>query len=50
LTILLGYVTLGSKDPAFLEENSTVRLTTKGRYAVTAMLDLAFHSEKSLSL
>jgi Rrf2 family iron-sulfur cluster assembly transcriptional regulator len=24
-----------------------VRLTTKGRYAVTAMLDLAFHSEKN---
>jgi len=24
-----------------------VRLTTKGRYAVTAMLDLAFHSQKS---
>jgi Rrf2 family iron-sulfur cluster assembly transcriptional regulator len=22
-----------------------VRLTTKGRYAVTAMLDLAFHSQ-----
>jgi Rrf2 family iron-sulfur cluster assembly transcriptional regulator len=25
---------------------SFVRLTTKGRYAVTAMLDLAYHSEK----
>lgn len=24
-----------------------MRLTTKGRYAVTAMLDLAFHSQKS---
>jgi Rrf2 family iron-sulfur cluster assembly transcriptional regulator len=24
-----------------------VRLTTKGRYAVTAMLDLAFHSQKA---
>ena len=24
-----------------------MRLTTKGRYAVTAMLDLAFHSEKN---
>jgi len=24
-----------------------VRLTTKGRYAVTAMLDLAFHSQKN---
>ncbi|MCK5898548.1 MAG: Fe-S cluster assembly transcription factor [Methylococcales bacterium] len=24
-----------------------MRLTTKGRYAVTAMLDLAFHSEKA---
>lgn len=46
MTILLGYVTLDPKDPAFLEENLTVRLTTKGRYAVTAMLDLAFHSEK----
>ncbi|MGZ8187939.1 MAG: Rrf2 family transcriptional regulator, partial [Methylosarcina sp.] len=23
-----------------------MRLTTKGRYAVTAMLDLAFHSQK----
>jgi Rrf2 family iron-sulfur cluster assembly transcriptional regulator len=26
-------------------ENRSVRLTTKGRYAVTAMLDLAFHSQ-----
>ena len=25
---------------------TTVRLTTKGRYAVTAMLDLAYHGEK----
>lgn len=28
-------------------EDNFVRLTTKGRYAVTAMLDLAFHSQKS---
>lgn len=27
--------------------NAIVRLTTKGRYAVTAMLDLAFHSENN---
>ncbi len=26
-------------------EDTTVRLTTKGRYAVSAMLDLAFHSQ-----
>ncbi len=26
--------------------STVVRLTTKGRYAVTAMLDLAYHSEK----
>ena len=25
----------------------SVRLTTKGRYAVTAMLDLAFHSSQN---
>ncbi len=27
-------------------KDSFVRLTTKGRYAVTAMLDLAFHSQR----
>ena len=29
-----------------LIRSQSVRLTTKGRYAVTAMLDLAYHSEK----
>lgn len=33
-------------DPLSLIRVITMRLTTKGRYAVTAMLDLAFHYEK----
>ncbi len=44
LTNFVGYVLIRhGQNPL---ENAVVRLTTKGRYAVTAMLDLAYHSEK----
>ena len=40
MTNLLNYVSL------YRQENLTgMRLTTKGRYAVTAMLDLAIHDQ-----
>ena len=45
LTKNIGYV--NSSDTLYITGRyKTVRLTTKGRYAVTAMLDLAYHSEK----
>jgi len=42
LTKLLGYDTL----PTILLGSDIMRLTTKGRYAVTSILDLALHQEK----
>ncbi len=44
LTKLLGYLIIGPLIESFL--GSAMRLTTKGRYAVTAMLDLALNREK----
>jgi len=44
LTVLVGIVYYGFKIH-LLFIGYLVRLTTKGRYAVTAMLDLAFHSQ-----
>jgi len=41
LTVLLRYVSLSARVNANGYE--AMRLTTKGRYAVTAMLDLALH-------
>lgn len=40
MTVLVGYEML-----RFLEPRIIMKLTTKGRYAVTAMLDLALHSK-----
>jgi Rrf2 family iron-sulfur cluster assembly transcriptional regulator len=41
LTVLVGYETIA---PLFYDRKF-MKLTSKGRYAVTAMLDLAFHSK-----
>jgi Rrf2 family iron-sulfur cluster assembly transcriptional regulator len=53
LTVLVGFVRVAEKG-AFLttiKEVPVMRLTTKGRYAVTAMLDLAIRArEKPVSL
>jgi Rrf2 family iron-sulfur cluster assembly transcriptional regulator len=43
LTVLLGFVIMSTSFTGVFTGFSGMKLTTKGRYAVTAMLDLALH-------